>query len=91
MYSKYDGLISPTQFLKKRYDDCGFAMQQIVIGNGVDTKIFFPLAKKPSEICSILYVGRLDSNKNIGVLIQALHLLRLQKKLKENVRCTIVG
>lgn len=91
MYSKYDGLVSPTKFLQKKYDDCGFTMKQIVIGNGVDTKVFFPLAQKPSDIYNILYVGRLDGWKNISVLIQALHLLRLQKKLKENIRCTIVG
>ena len=81
MYRKYDGIISPTEFLKKKYDDGLVGMKQAVIGNGVDTAIFHP-AKKTEKNFNILYVGRLDPAKNITILLDALHLLHSQKKLK---------
>lgn len=90
MYRKYDGIISPTEFLKKKYDDGLVGMKQAVIGNGVDTTIFHP-AKKTEKNFNILYVGRLDPAKNIIILLDALHLLHIQKKLKSYVHCTIIG
>jgi len=91
MYRQYDGLISSTQFLQKKFDDCSFTMQQAIISNGVDTDIFYPAPQKDKEIFNLVYVGRLDPAKNIPLLLDALHLLRTQKNLKKNIRCTIVG
>ena len=91
MYKKYDGIISPTEFLKRKYDDGLVGMKQAVIGNGVDTGIFHPGEKANKESFNILYVGRLDPAKNITILLDALHLLHTQKRLNKNVRCTIVG
>ncbi|MEI7919624.1 MAG: glycosyltransferase, partial [bacterium] len=91
MYRQYDGLIFPTQFLQKKFDDGNFTMQQAIIGNGVDTTIFRPAPQKDKKIFNLVYVGRLDPAKNIPLLLDALHLLRMQKKLKKNLRCTIVG
>ena len=91
MYRKYDGIISPTEFLKKRYDDGLVGIRQAVIGNGVDTHIFHPAPAVESKNFTILYVGRLDPAKNITLLLDALHLLKQQKKLDNHIRCTIVG
>jgi glycosyltransferase involved in cell wall biosynthesis len=91
MYRKYDGLIYPTEFLKKRWADCHFKVPVVVIGNGVDTTIFHPGEKKKSDMFSLLYVGRLDPGKNISLLLDALHLLHTKKKLNADFHCTIVG
>jgi len=91
MYRKYDGLISPTKFLQDKFDDCHFTMPQAVIGNGVDTTTFHPGEKLPQNTFTLLYVGRLDPEKNIGLILDALHLLHQQKKLNANVHCTFVG
>lgn len=91
MYRQYDGLVSPTKFLQKKFDDCDFTMQQTIIGNGVDTTVFRPATQREKETFDLLYAGRLDPAKNIMILLDALHLLHIQKKLKNHVRCTIIG
>lgn len=91
MYRQYDGLISSTQFLQKKFDDCSFGMKQAIISNGVDTTTFCPAPKRETDVFNLLYVGRLDPAKNITLLVDALHLLRIQKKCKNNIHCTIVG
>lgn len=90
MYRKYDGLISPTEFLKEKFDDCGFTMKQAIIGNGVDTTIFQPAQQDFQEIFTITYVGRLDPAKNLTLLLDAIHLLS-KEKLSKQLRCEIVG
>jgi glycosyltransferase involved in cell wall biosynthesis len=90
MYSKYDGLISPTEFLKEKFDDCGFTMKQAIIGNGVDTTIFQPAQQDSQEVFTITYVGRLDPAKNLTLLLDAIHLLS-KEKLSKQLRCEIVG
>jgi glycosyltransferase involved in cell wall biosynthesis len=91
LYRKYDGLIYPTDFLRKKFTDCHFNVPEAVIGNGVDTAIFYPNEKKLSDYFSLLYVGRLDARKNISLLLEALKILHDQKKLHANFHCTIVG
>lgn len=90
MYRKYDGLISPTEFLKEKFDDCGFTMKQVVIGNGVDTTIFQPIQQTSQDTFTITYVGRLDPAKNLTLLLDAIHLLS-KEKLSKQLRCEIVG
>jgi glycosyltransferase involved in cell wall biosynthesis len=91
LYRNYDGLISPTEFLQEKFNDCHFKMKQTVIGNGVDTTIFYPGEKRVSDIFEILFVGRFDPEKNIPILFKALQLLREQKKLQDTIRCVCVG
>jgi glycosyltransferase involved in cell wall biosynthesis len=90
MYRKYDGLISPTEFLKEKFDDCGFTMKQVVIGNGVDTTIFQPVKQVSQDTFTITYVGRLDPAKNLTLLLDAIHILS-KEKLSKPLRCEIVG
>ena len=91
MYKKYDGLIYPTEFLKKRYADCHFSTPEVVIGNGVDLAIFHPEERSKSEYCTLLYVGRIDPEKNLPIILESLHLLRSQHILPDNLRCIFVG
>lgn len=90
IYKKCNGLIYPTAFAKKIFDDCNFKMKQAVIGNGVDTNIFHPDEKVDQNTFTILYVGRLDVEKNLPILIDALHILYSEKKLG-HIRCIFVG
>lgn len=48
--------------------------------NGVDIKLFKPKTKRLSQIPTLLYVGRLEPQKNLTVLLTA--LVRVKKKLK---------
>lgn len=57
--------------------------KSILIPNGVDTNLFKPRKKQPK---SILFVGRLEKQKNIDLLIKAINLI---KHLKPSLR--IVG
>lgn len=61
-----------------------------MIGNGVDTNIFFPM-KKPNSPFTLLFVGRLDPSKNVSLLLDALHYLHIQRKLPKDIQCMIVG
>ncbi len=90
MYKKYDGLMYPTEFLKKKYADCHFTKPEAVIGNWVDTAIFHPGEKSTQNKFNLLYVGRLDPEKNLNIVLDALHILRSQKKLGEYIHCTFV-
>ena len=90
MYKKYDGLIYPTEFLLKKYSDCHFTKPEAVIGNGVDIDIFHPGEKLKQGKFNLLYVGRLDPEKNLNILLDALHILHSQKKLGEHVHCIFV-
>ncbi|MFA6255632.1 MAG: glycosyltransferase [Candidatus Absconditabacterales bacterium] len=91
MYRRCDGIISPTAFTKKIFDDCSLQNQQVIISNGVDTSIFCPSLGVKKNMFTILYTGRLDQEKNIPFLLEALHLLKKQKKLLPNMRCVLVG
>lgn len=90
MYQQYDGIISPTEFLQQKYDDGLHHLPQKIIGNGVDTNTFVPI-DKPASLFTLLFVGRLDQNKNIILLLQALHVLKIQEKLPKDIQCVIVG
>lgn len=88
LYRKCDGIIYPTAFAQKDFQSYHFPIQEIVISNGVDAKVFHPLPRRlHDEKLTILFVGRLDPEKNISILIEALHLL--PKNHKRN--CVIVG
>ncbi len=54
------------------------------IPNGVDTKIFKPKVRKPSIITKALYIGRLEKEKNLGSLFEAL------SKVKD-ISLTVIG
>ena len=61
------------------------------MSNGVDSTLFYPGERKTKIPFNVLYVGRLDHDKNASLLIEALHLLQQQNKLTPEICCTIVG
>jgi len=90
LYKKYDGIIFPMVFSKKDFDDCHLEIKEIVISNGVNTKIFHPKKNQTSSVFSALYVGRLDPEKHIDILIKAFHLLQKNNQLTKDMKCVIV-
>ena len=59
----------------------------VKIPNGVDTTHFRPAARRRRKGTTILFVGRLERQKNLLVLVDAFSRL----KKKENIRLHIVG
>ncbi len=55
----------------------------VLIPNGVDTSQFIP--RKLRKINDVLFIGRLETQKNIHTLLEAVHLY------KKKLRITIVG
>lgn len=50
-----------------------------VIHNGVDVRLFYPTSDHPLDTWRILYAGRLDQSKGVGILIQAASILDRQR------------
>jgi len=90
-YKKCDGIIYPTAFAKKDFESFHFKNKEAVISNGVDTALFHPGKMHTHANFNILFVGRLDPEKNIHILFEALNELKLQHKIDNHVQCTIVG
>lgn len=91
-YSRVDLVISVSKDLKKKFiEDYPFlSSKTVVIYNGVDTRVFYPTEKKSDEnIFNILYVGRLDREKGVDVLINAIEVL--SKKKPNHFMLTLVG
>lgn len=90
LYRKCDGIIYPTDFAKKDFEEYHIINRQIVISNGVDMNIFHPTKHDTNAMFTILYVWRLDQEKNVHILLEALHILKIENKLN-HIQCTIVG
>jgi glycosyltransferase involved in cell wall biosynthesis len=61
----------------------------IYIPNGVDTNFFIPIPKNhKKEICTFLFVGRLENQKGIIYLVEAVKLL---SSFQKNFQVLIVG
>ena len=67
----------------------GYAPSRVsVIHNGIDTSLFSPSSRKPDPDSIVVgTIGRLDAQKNQGVLLKAMAALRHIPRL----RCVIVG
>lgn len=90
-YRKCDGVIYPTTLAKNDFDGYHFKNKQVIVSNGVDTQRFSPAGHMHNDSFTLLFVGRLDQEKNIPVILQAIHLLAQKNKLNQNFRCDIVG
>lgn len=91
IYRRCVGILSPTALTKRIFDDCNLQNKQLIVSNGVDTKIFHSKNLGSKESFNVLFVGRLDQEKNIFFLIEAFHLLKEQGKLDAKMHCTLVG
>lgn len=70
-YNQCDALICPSQTIADFYKKIGVKKPIFVVSNGVDTKRFQPVPKKSGQKI-VLYVGRIDKDKSLDVLIKAL-------------------
>lgn len=52
------------------------------IPNGVDTKLFKPSSSKKNKLLSLLFIGRLEKQKNIIKLLEAVKLSNIKIKLR---------
>jgi len=52
------------------------------IPNGVDTKLFKPLLSKKNKLLRLLFIGRLEKQKNIVELLEAAKLLNIKINLR---------
>lgn len=73
-------IIVTSKFIQNRLSS--YSDRLILIPNGVDTKLFKPITKTQKEF-SVMFVGRLEKQKNLFMLINAIALLekRLRKVL----------
>ena len=84
-------MVYPTALAKSDFDGYHLANKELVVSNGVDTTFFHPGETNVTKEFNILFVGRLDPEKHIQILLDALHILKLENKLNHNIKCTIVG
>lgn len=89
VYGKLDVVTSPTITAANLLKDVGFSKEVLPISCGIDLKRFNPknngkyLFKKygiPSNLPRLLYVGRLDKDKNVDTIINALPKILKHKK-----------
>lgn len=90
-YRKCDGIAYPTALAKSDFDEYHFTNKQLFVSNGVDTKRFRPAPHTYQDPFTLLFVGRLDQEKRIPIILHAIHLLAKENKLPHHFRCNIVG
>jgi len=83
VYRHADMITTPTPRAAEILERSGLAQRAMVVSNGIDIEQFAGPAE-PSEGFAVLFVGRLDSEKNIDELIRAIAPL-------PGVRAEIVG
>ena len=79
-----DKIIITAKYLKTEISNIIPKNKIVVIPNGVDTKLFKPI--KTKKTIDLLYVGRLEKQKNLSNLIKAISLLP-----QLNLSLTLVG
>jgi len=96
VYSKADAIICPSEFCEKLLKSNGLKKKTYVISNGVNTSVFKIQDSKryakdyslSAETKKILFVGRLEPEKNVSLLIKS---LKYVKRRFKNFEVCIVG
>ena len=98
IYGRLDLITTPSETAHKIIKENGTKGEVRVISNGIDLETFKPSSKEDIKEVSekyhlgdgkkILFVGRLEKEKNIDILIQALALMR---KKVSNAKLFIAG
>lgn len=88
IYPKYSAIMVPTQTFVDYLHTLGIRIRTEVVSNGVDTDRYAP-PQKPRKMSQtelqLLYIGRLDKDKNVMTLIEAL------RYADSHVTCVIAG
>ncbi|MBI3261271.1 glycosyltransferase [Candidatus Berkelbacteria bacterium] len=77
LYNRADALIAPTQTIRATLAEIGVTAPIHVISNGVDISRFQGASKKSGKNI-VLYLGRIDQDKSLDVLIEAFGNIRTQ-------------
>jgi glycosyltransferase involved in cell wall biosynthesis len=81
IYSKYQAIMVPTQTFVTYLDSIGVKTPKVVVSNGVDTEKYIVAQKDmetrrsykiPDDAFVFFFLGRLDKDKNVGTLVDAL-------------------
>lgn len=83
LYKKSDGVIYPTAFTQNLFSRFSFSNKQAIISNWVDTSLFCPWENKKHNGFLLLYMWRLDVEKRVSLIIDAVHILKQREKLPE--------
>jgi len=59
-----------------------------IVGQAIDPKVFFHKIQPKREFLNLCHVGRFDSSKNIGEIIEVVHTLR---RINPSLNLTLVG
>lgn len=90
VYNHVDIVTTPTETAAKLLKKVGFTKKVLAISCGIDTKKYNPknngeyLKKKykiPSGVPIVLYIGRLDKEKNVDTIIRAVTILLKKQKV----------
>ncbi len=85
IYDNVDIFISPSQFLKDKLEELGFEKKIVHIPNFIDTKRFKPIEVEECNENSIVYFGRLSSEKGLMTLLEAVKILNLESDIMVNI------
>jgi 1,2-diacylglycerol 3-alpha-glucosyltransferase len=81
-YKKADLVVCPSYFCRKELEVIIPRKKCLVIPNGADFETFHPAPQKKSKTPLALYVGRIDPEKEIGVLLEAAEKILKKEKIK---------
>jgi len=86
IYSNVDIFISPSLFLKNKLKEMGFKKEIIYLPNFIDIKKFETIRKDNNERDnSVVYFGRLSTEKGLWTLLKAV------KKIQREVKLKVIG
>jgi glycosyltransferase involved in cell wall biosynthesis len=89
-FNKIDLIISPSNYLIKRFIDCGvYPDKTVVINNGIDISRFKKIKKTKTNKVRFGYIGQILEHKGIENILRGLSLLN--SKEKNRISLILVG
>ena len=87
-----DAVIVTTDAIRRHIASVDGASRTVMIPNGVDTRLFVAAERgggghDPDRTPNVLFVGRLERQKNLDVLVEAMGIVRR----RQPIRLTVVG
>lgn len=90
-YKKCNGVIYPTTFAKQELEKYNISNESSVISNWVNSgKFNLKKNTNDNKLIKMLYVGRLDEEKNVTIIIEAINYLKNHDLLKDQFQTNLV-